>query len=163
MSRQRDTTALVVAGVAAGAAIGAAATYAWLRGRTEVHAKPDVEVFERHNGPPSNRSKRGSGTCGAAGSASAVSGSDVSNPMGDAVLATEGQSDPSGARRKLSVDGRRGPVIIGVAGASGSGKTSIAELLAERLSCVRVTSISSDLYYKSMPRGTDAGEYNFDQ
>lgn len=61
--------------------------------------------------------------------------------------------------------GRRpgGPVIVGVAGASGSGKTSIAELIAGRLTgCQRVLSISSDNYYKTLGPGVDASEYNFD-
>jgi len=56
-----------------------------------------------------------------------------------------------------------GPVIVGVAGASGSGKTSIAELIAGRLTgCQRVLSISSDNYYKTLGPGVASAEYNFD-
>jgi ABC-type phosphonate transport system ATPase subunit len=43
------------------------------------------------------------------------------------------------------------PVIVGVAGGSGSGKTSIAELIAGRLGpSISVLSISSDNYYISL-------------
>jgi len=48
-----------------------------------------------------------------------------------------------------------------VAGASGSGKTSIAELIAARLHGGRVLSISSDNYYRPL-NGADASNYNFD-
>jgi len=64
-------------------------------------------------------------------------------------------------RRGASLDfGRRGavtgPVIVGVAGGSGSGKTSIASLIAARLGGnVNVVSISSDNYYKGLERGAD--------
>ena len=54
------------------------------------------------------------------------------------------------------------PVIIGVAGASGSGKTSIATLLASRLEKMTVVSISSDNYYRSVPPGVNPVDYNFD-
>lgn len=67
------------------------------------------------------------------------------------------------ARRKMSVDhAHPGPVIVGVAGGSGSGKTSIASLIAARLAGREVVSISSDNYYITLPPGTDASEYNFD-
>jgi hypothetical protein len=159
MSDRAPSTALLAAGVAAGAALGAAATYGWLSTRVDTRQMADVEVFERH-GPSSNRSAH---STGGRGGGAGPSSKDESNPTGESVVAGEGLSDPSGARRRLSLDRSRGPVIIGVAGASGSGKTSIAELLAERLSHIRVTSISSDLYYKSMPHNVDPAEYNFDQ
>lgn len=54
------------------------------------------------------------------------------------------------------------PVIIGVAGASGSGKTSIAELIAARLHGQSVLSISSDNYYISLKPDEDPTEHNFD-
>ena len=51
---------------------------------------------------------------------------------------------------------------MGVAGASGSGKTSIATLLAARLAGRKVVGISSDNYYKSVPPGNDPADWNFD-
>ena len=54
------------------------------------------------------------------------------------------------------------PVIVGVAGASGSGKTCIATLIGESLQGVRVVSISSDSYYKGLAPGADASENNWD-
>jgi uridine kinase len=89
---------------------------------------------------------------------------DSAYPTGSAVVAHQELLDPAGAgaaRRKLSSD-RRGPVIVGVAGASGSGKTSIATLIAERLAGIRVAPVSCDSYYKSLGPGVDASEYNFD-
>lgn len=47
-----------------------------------------------------------------------------------------------------STDASIRPIIVGFAGASGSGKTSIAELLAAKLSGGNVVSISCDNYYK---------------
>jgi uridine kinase len=71
--------------------------------------------------------------------------------------------DPSGARRKLSMENFRSPVIIGVAGASGSGKTSIAGLIAERLELeVKVVALSSDNYYKGLPPNVDPQDYDWD-
>lgn len=67
----------------------------------------------------------------------------------------------SGRRPSKPVNGFC-PVIVGVAGASGSGKTSIAELIAARLRGGHVLSISSDNYYKTLPPGTDPAQYNFD-
>jgi hypothetical protein len=79
-------------------------------------------------------------------------------PTGGALVAGAA-ADPSGLRRKMSLERRRGaPVIIGVAGASGSGKTSIAELIAERLSDQVVLSISSDNYYKTLGPDVNPGE-----
>lgn len=91
-----------------------------------------------------------------------ASGSAASSPAVHAARAA------SLANRAPSVDlgaahhRRGGPVIIGVAGASGSGKTSIAELIAARLTGQRVLSISSDNYYKSLGPGVESGDYNFD-
>lgn len=87
---------------------------------------------------------------------------DSAYPAGGAVVAGD-MADPDSRRRKMSAERRRAaPVIVGVAGASGSGKTSIAELIAGRLEGPRVVSISSDSYYKTLPPGTDASHYNFD-
>lgn len=59
--------------------------------------------------------------------------------------------------------GEGGPVIVGVAGGSGSGKTSIASLIAARLgSGCHVESISSDNYYIGLEPGVDAAAHNWD-
>ena len=42
------------------------------------------------------------------------------------------------------------PIIVGIAGASGSGKTSIAELISARIYGGAVVSISCDNYYRSV-------------
>lgn len=60
----------------------------------------------------------------------------------------------SGRRPSKPVNGFC-PVIVGVAGASGSGKTSIAELIAARLKGGHVLSISSDNYYKCVESQDD--------
>eukprot|EP01029_Cantina_marsupialis_P029114 TRINITY_DN779817_c0_g1_i1.p1 TRINITY_DN779817_c0_g1~~TRINITY_DN779817_c0_g1_i1.p1 ORF type:complete len:294 (-),score=70.42 TRINITY_DN779817_c0_g1_i1:189-1070(-) len=52
--------------------------------------------------------------------------------------------------------------IIGVAGASGSGKTTVCDKLLSQLPAKRICIISIDNYYKSLPEGTNAAEYNFD-
>jgi uridine kinase len=56
------------------------------------------------------------------------------------------------------------PVIVGVAGGSGSGKTCIATLISQSraLQGVRVVSISSDSYYKGLLPGANAAENNWD-
>ena len=54
------------------------------------------------------------------------------------------------------------PVIVGVAGGSGSGKTCIATLIGESLQGVRVVSVSSDSYYKGLAPGADAASNNWD-
>lgn len=59
------------------------------------------------------------------------------------------------------VRSRPGPVIVGVAGASGSGKTSLAEAAAAQLAGA-VLAISCDSYYKPLPDGANAAEHNFD-
>lgn len=59
-------------------------------------------------------------------------------------------------------------IIVGVAGGSGSGKTSIATLIAAQLDkrakgrSIRVTAISCDSYYKGLPPGAIAAEHNWD-
>jgi uridine kinase len=55
------------------------------------------------------------------------------------------------------------PIIVGVAGASGSGKTSIATLISEALNNeLKIIAISMDNYYKGLPKNTDASVYNWD-
>lgn len=77
---------------------------------------------------------------------------DVAYPTGGASIACETQVDPHGYRKRQDTKDKefRGPICIAVAGASGSGKTSIATLLQERLKNIRVVSISSDEYYKTL-------------
>lgn len=89
---------------------------------------------------------------------------DLAYPTGGASIASETQVDPHGRRRRQDSKYRqhRGPIIIAVAGASGSGKTSIATLLQKRLQNIRVISISSDEYYKTLSPDTDPANYNFD-
>jgi uridine kinase len=84
---------------------------------------------------------------------------DSAFPSGSAVVAQQELVDPKGTRRH---EGRNGPIIVGVAGASGSGKTSIATIIAERLAPTRVASISCDSYYKSLTHDSEPGNYNFD-
>lgn len=55
-----------------------------------------------------------------------------------------------------------GPVIVAIAGASGSGKTSIASMIANRLQGGGVLTISCDSYYHSLPKDIAAEDYNFD-
>jgi len=47
----------------------------------------------------------------------------------------------------VSANIRRRPIIIGVAGGSGSGKTTVVERIVERLGSDRVTCIQHDSYY----------------
>lgn len=54
----------------------------------------------------------------------------------------------------------KAPRIIGIAGASGSGKTTIAKELAELAG--RASLMSQDNYYISLPDGTDSKDWNFD-
>ena len=57
----------------------------------------------------------------------------------------------------------RSPLVVAITGASGSGKTSFAERLHERLGHVSVA-ISHDDYYKHLPEMTDeeVAAYDFD-
>lgn len=88
---------------------------------------------------------------------------DSAYPTGAAVVAPEDLVDPSGTRRKLSLENnRKGAIIVGVAGASGSGKTSISQLIEQRLTGPVVVSISCDNYYKSLGHDVDSTNYNFD-
>lgn len=59
--------------------------------------------------------------------------------------------------------GSRGrPVIIGVGGASGSGKTSVNRILSASLPRLTVASISGDNYYIPLTPADDPTRYNFD-
>ncbi|KAA0155935.1 hypothetical protein FNF27_00223 [Cafeteria roenbergensis] len=54
------------------------------------------------------------------------------------------------------------PVILGVGGASGSGKTSMNRILSASLPGLKVASISGDNYYIPLGEGVDPTNYNFD-
>ncbi|HAV23532.1 MAG TPA: uridine kinase [Bacteroidetes bacterium] len=56
------------------------------------------------------------------------------------------------------------PLVIGVAGGSGSGKTSVTSKIVEQLDSGRVAVLQFDAYYKDLPAfgGSSAGEINFD-
>jgi uridine kinase len=58
--------------------------------------------------------------------------------------------------------GRTRPLIIGVGGASGSGKTSVSSILKAQLPMLKVAAISGDSYYKPLGHDVDASNYNFD-
>jgi hypothetical protein len=94
-------------------------------------------------------------------------GIDSAFPTGGASL----KPHKGGSTQDLSPQGGGGsvspkliapPVIVGVAGASGSGKTCIAELLVKQLPGVRCVSISSDSYYKGLAPGISASDNNWD-
>jgi hypothetical protein len=108
---------------------------------------------------------------------------DVPPPSSVAVIAHRHVSPAASPTATPKATHRGGPVIVGVGGASGSGKTSIAELIGARLSDEIVVSIvrpysglcnvsimypfvsslqSSDNYYLSLPPGTNPAHYNFD-
>ena len=53
-------------------------------------------------------------------------------------------------------------MLIGIAGGSASGKSYLAQILAERLESISTTVISQDSYYKGIAPGTAAHEMNFD-
>ena len=45
---------------------------------------------------------------------------------------------------------RRPPVVVGVAGGTGSGKTTVAQVILERVSADRITTLMHDAYYKDL-------------
>ena len=93
---------------------------------------------------------------------------DSSFPTGGASLKTRSllSSSTDDGESVASASGPRivaPPVIVGVAGASGSGKTCVAQLIEEQLAAgVRVVSISSDSYYLGLSPGAEASENNWD-
>lgn len=99
-------------------------------------------------------------------------------PLGGAVVAPFAREEENTTKRRLSltspietleksIEPKRA-IIVGVAGGSGSGKTSIATLIAAQLDkrakgrSIRVTAISCDSYYKGLPPGAVAAEHNWD-
>lgn len=82
---------------------------------------------------------------------------DIEAEMGNDAVVTSNEYN----HRRFSIDAS-GCIIVGVGGASGSGKTSIATLIQQAVPLTRVESISCDNYYKPLPPGTPAETYNFD-
>ena len=107
------------------------------------------------------------------GRASAAGGVGVGGGGGGGAAATPAAAPPppspaalpprAHARRAEAAPGS-GPVVVGVCGASGSGKTSLAAALASELAAagVRATVLSCDSYYLPLPAGADAAAHNFD-
>ena len=137
------------------------------------NSKGGLEVAEERfvpssHAPPTSSSSTASSAAGHASPAAKApqrsevggAGATAKTPISSALARLRGPAEGDGS--SCSSHHHAGPCIIGVAGASGSGKTSIAELIAARLEGQNVCSISSDNYYKSLEEGTDADEYNFD-
>ena len=75
------------------------------------------------------------------------------------------------SRGTVGVGGPRSPFVIGVAGGTASGKTSVCHKIMEQLELAdsskkRVVVISQDSFYKKLELGerklANQGEYNFD-
>lgn len=100
---------------------------------------------------------------------------DAASVDGDAVAAATPSSPtqaaaapaPLSSPARAPAPARAGPVIVGVAGASGSGKTSLGGLIARALHAMhtdaRCADISMDSFYRGLPPGTDAATHNFDE
>jgi uridine kinase len=63
---------------------------------------------------------------------------------------------PAGADRADRIAGRRGPLLIGIAGGTGSGKTTIATKLVEALPAGRALLLQQDAYYRDLSHLTPA-------
>lgn len=72
------------------------------------------------------------------------------------LLAPDEGTSPSAQPAKV------GPFIIGVSGASASGKTTVCEKIIEGLGDQRCVLISLDWFYLGLPPETAASNYNFD-
>lgn len=125
------------------------AVHASVTGGHVVIAAPAGEHARRGSNPPVVRHVSGA----------ADVHDETAYPAGGAVVA--GAGDHAGVRRKPSLDRAPGaPVIVGVAGASGSGKTSIASLIAARLGYgAHVVALSCDSYYRSVPADIEPADY----
>ncbi len=64
-------------------------------------------------------------------------------------------------RRKVVKSGRR-PLILGIAGGSGSGKTFLAKTVAQEVGKDSVSLLSMDQYFRATPTGNDGADINFD-
>ena len=57
----------------------------------------------------------------------------------------------------------RAPLIVGIVGGSGSGKTTLATGLMTLCGFARPVHVSQDDYYRGLPDGVAAADYNFDE
>lgn len=64
---------------------------------------------------------------------------------------------------KAQTGGTKETLIIGITGASASGKSVFATKLAEQIGAENCILISQDMFYKTPPDGTDISKYNFDE
>lgn len=64
----------------------------------------------------------------------------------------------------MLVEQNHGCVVVGVAGGTGSGKTTVAAAIAERLGCENLVHISHDSYYRPLDHlpMEERGKTNFD-
>ncbi|KNC53701.1 uridine kinase [Thecamonas trahens ATCC 50062] len=54
------------------------------------------------------------------------------------------------------------PFVVGLAGGTACGKTSVCKRIISELDLPWCTFLSMDVFYKDLPAGTDPSEYNFD-
>lgn len=106
-----------------------------------------------------------------------ISASDTSEPLRllprqDSTVVTAGcqhhtpppprASLTSGKPNLFLPDAQVGPFIIGVTGASASGKTTVCEKIINGLGDQRCVLVCLDWFYRGLPPSTDAASYNFD-
>jgi uridine kinase len=70
---------------------------------------------------------------------------------------------PGGGAAEPRPLARRPPLVAGIAGGSGSGKTTLATGLLTLCEPFRPVHISQDDYYRGLPAGVAAPDYNFDE
>jgi hypothetical protein len=147
-----DSTTKFVAGVAVAAAAGGVIGYLAAKGgKVEQHSGPAHSAAAHHHAPAAADAARTKSSVVHIDAHAA--GPHLHEYPADGVTSpsTAAAALIGGNKRRASkpcAPGATCPVIVGVAGGSGSGKTSIAELIAARLHGGRVLSISSDNYYK---------------
>ncbi|PSC68860.1 uridine kinase chloroplastic [Micractinium conductrix] len=98
-----------------------------------------------------------------AGLALADAGSPVTDSMSPSSRAAWWALD-SPARRSARRSHRSEPFLIGVAGGTASGKTTVCDLIIQRLQEQSVVMLAQDSFYKSLTEAdlANLGEYNFD-